>query len=81
MSFNDGQLHGFAFAGTIVVSAALFATVLYMTEAEETSHVPPLKEMVTMEASLARKSVKKQQPQKQLRAPEPTVKPEGVSHD
>ncbi|HET7502783.1 MAG TPA: TonB C-terminal domain-containing protein, partial [Kofleriaceae bacterium] len=42
---------------------------------------PPLKEMVTIEASLARKSVKKKQPQKVLKEPEQPVKPEGVSRD
>jgi len=81
MSLNNGQLHGFALLGTIVLGGSLFGATLYLTGAAEASHEPLLKEMVTIEASLARKSVKKQQPQKQLKAPEPTVKPEGVSHD
>jgi outer membrane biosynthesis protein TonB len=80
MSLNNSQLHGFAFVGTIVFSTALFGGTLYLTQAAEVEHVPPLKEMITIEASLARKAEKKQQPQKELKAPEP-VKPEGVSRD
>jgi len=81
MSFNDGQMHGFALVGTLVLSAALFGGTLYLTEAADVPHEPVLKEMITIEASLARKSVKKQQPQKELKAPEPVAKPEGVSRD
>ena len=95
MSLNNGTLHGLAFVGTLVSVGSLFGATLYFAQAGETSHVPPLKEMVTMEASLARKSEKKQQPQKEQKAPEPPppkepdvkapeptpVKPEGVSHD
>jgi outer membrane biosynthesis protein TonB len=81
MSFNNGQMHGLALAGTIVLSGALFGGTLYLTEAAEAAHQPELKEMITIEASLARKSEKKRQPQKELKTPEPPVKPEGVSHD
>ena len=81
MSFNNGQMHGFALVGTLALSGALFAGTLYMTEAAEAAHQPELKEMVTIEASLARKAEKKKQPQKELKAHEPEVKPEGVSHD
>jgi outer membrane biosynthesis protein TonB len=81
MSLNNSQLHGFAFVGTLVLAGALFGTTLYLTEAAGATHEPQLKEMVTIEASLARKSEKKKQPQKELKAPEPEVKPEGVSHD
>jgi hypothetical protein len=52
-----------------------------MAQAAEAAHVPPLKEMMTIEAQLARKSEKKKQPQKELKAPEPLAKPEGVSRD
>jgi outer membrane biosynthesis protein TonB len=85
MSFNEvqnnGQLHGFALAGTIVLSAGSFGAMLYLTQTAEAAHQPELQEMITIEASLARKSEKKKQPQKELKAPEPEVKPEGVSHD
>ncbi|TMQ02643.1 MAG: TonB C-terminal domain-containing protein [Deltaproteobacteria bacterium] len=81
MSFSNGQMHGFALASTLVLSAVLFGGTLYLTEAAEAAHEPQLKEMMTIEASLARKSEKKRQPQKELKAPEPPVKPEGVSHD
>src|SRR5678816_1452431 len=81
MSFNNSQMHGFALVGTLVLSAVLFGGTLYLTEAAEAAHQPELKEMLTIEASLARKSEKKKQPQKELKAPEPPVKPEGVSHD
>ena len=81
MSFNNGQMHGLALVGTFLLSGALFGGTLYLTEAAEAAHQPELKEMITIEASLARKSEKKKQPQKELKAPEPEVKPEGVSHD
>jgi outer membrane biosynthesis protein TonB len=81
MSFNNSQMHGFALVGTLALSALLFGGTLYMTEAAEAAHQPELKEMITIEASLARKAEKKKQPQKELKAPEPEVKPEGVSHD
>jgi outer membrane biosynthesis protein TonB len=82
MSFNNNQMHGFALVGTFVLTGALFGGTLYLTEAAELdAHQPELKEMVTIEASLARKSEQKKQPQKELKAPEPDVKPEGVSHD
>jgi outer membrane biosynthesis protein TonB len=78
---NNGPLHGCAFLGTLALTAGLFGGVLYMTESAEASREPPLKEMMTIEASLARKAEKKQQPQKELKAPEPPPKPEGVSRD
>lgn len=81
MSLNNSQLHGFAFAGTLVFSAALFGGTLYLTQTAEVVHQPPLKEMMTIEASLARKAEKKTQPQKELKTPEPPPKPEGVSRD
>jgi outer membrane biosynthesis protein TonB len=81
MSFNNGQMHGLALVGTFALSGALFGGTLYLTEAAEAAHQPELKEMITIEASLARKSEKKKQPQKELKAPEPQVKPEGVSRD
>ena len=81
MSFNNGQMHGLALVGTVILSGALFGGTLYLTKAAEAAHQPELKDLVTIEASLARKSEKKKQPQKELKAPEPEVKPEGVSHD
>jgi len=81
MSFNNRQMHGFALVGTVVLSGALFGGTLYLTETAEAAHQPELKEMITIEASLARKSEKKRQPQKELKTPEPPAKPEGVSHD
>src|SRR4051794_16359413 len=81
MSFSNSTLHGFAFVGTLVLGGALFGGTLYLTESAEAAHLPPLREMMTIEASLARKTVKKTQPQKELKAPEPVAKPEGVSHD
>src|SRR5215813_13082604 len=78
---HNGPLHGFAFVGTVLFSGALFGGTLYLTEAAEASHQPELKEMITIEASLARKSEKKTQPQKELKEPEPVKPPEGVSRD
>jgi len=97
MSFNNSQLHVFAFAGTIVFAGGLLGATAFLARPVEASHEPPLKEMMTIEASLARKSEKKVQPQKEQKAPQPppppeikepdpkapdpVVKPEGVSHD
>lgn len=81
MSFNNGQMHGLALVGTVVLSGVLFGGTLYLTEAAEVPHEPQLKDLITIEASLARKSEKKRQPQKELKAPEPVAKPEGVSRD
>lgn len=82
MGLNNSQLHGVAFVGTIVLGGTLFVTTLYLSQAiaVTTAAPPPLQEMMTIEASLARKSEKKKQPQKELKAPE-LVKPEGVSRD
>jgi outer membrane biosynthesis protein TonB len=80
MSFNNGQMHGAALVGTVALSGVLFGGTLYLTETAAVAHQPELKEMITIEAALARKSEKKKQPQKELKAPEP-VKTEGVSHD
>lgn len=81
MSLNNGQLHGFAFLGTLVLTGSLTGATVLLAEAAGTKQEPPLKELVTIEASLARKSEKKKQPQKVLKEPEPPVKPEGVSRD
>jgi outer membrane biosynthesis protein TonB len=81
MSLNNSQLHGYALVGTIVFTGALFGGTLYLAHPAEASQVPPLKEMMTIEASLARKAEKKVQPQKELKTPEPPAKPEGVSRD
>ena len=81
MSPSNSQLHGYALVGTIVLTIALFGGTLYLTEAAEIDRVPPLKEMMTIEASLAKKAEKKVQPQKELKTPEPPPKPEGVSRD
>jgi len=75
MSLNNSQMHGFALVGTLVLAGSLFVTTLYMTEAAEPTHEPALKEMMTIEASLARKSQKQQQPQKEAKAPEPPPPP------
>ncbi len=80
MSLNNGQLHGFALFGTAASTAALLISTVYLAQAEETVVVPK-KEMITIEAQLARKSTKKTQPQKELRSPPPEAKPEGVSRD
>lgn len=81
MSSSNAQLHGFAMAGTLVLTGALFGGTLYLTETAAATRIPPLQEMVAIEAQLARKSVKQRQPQKELKTPPPEVKPEGVSRD
>jgi outer membrane biosynthesis protein TonB len=81
MSLNNSQMHGTALVATIVVAGGLFVVTFFYAAQAEVPHEPPIKEMITIEASLARKSVKQKQPVKELKAPEPPVKPEGVSRD
>jgi hypothetical protein len=80
MSLNNGQLHGFALVGTLVLSAGLLISTVYLAQADATV-AAPLKKMITIEAQLARKSTKQRQPQKELKTAPPEVKPEGVSRD
>lgn len=80
MSYSDGQMHGLALLGTAVVGAGMVGAIALLASPAEAAHVPPLKDMIAIEASLARKATKPRQPVKEARAPEP-VKPEGVSHD
>ena len=75
MSPNNSQLHVFALAGTIVCVGGLFGATLYLARPVTLVHEPPLKELITMEVALARKSVNKTQPQKEQKAPEPTPPP------
>ncbi len=82
MSASNNQLHVFALTGTICLVGVLFAATLVLGHAAPAApSEPPLKQYVTIEASLAKKSVAKTQPQKEAKAPEPPPKPEGVSHD
>lgn len=82
MSTSNVTLHGLAGTGTLVlVGAAGVVVALLGQAAPPPPHEPPLKEMIAIEAQLAKKAEKKVQPQKELKAPEPPPKPEGVSHD
>lgn len=81
MSLTNATLHGLAFAGTLIVGSGLFGALVYASRPAQAAHEPPLKDMITMEAALARKSVKQKQPVKELKTPEPPAKPEGVSRD
>ena len=82
MSTSNVTLHGLAGTGTLVlVGGAGLVIALLGQAAPPPPHEPPLKDMIAIEASLAKKSEKKVQPQKELKAPEPPPKPEGVSHD
>jgi outer membrane biosynthesis protein TonB len=81
MSLHNSHMHVLAFVGTFGLMCAGLGMVVYWTVPAEAAHEPPLKEMITIEASLARKATKPKQPVKELKAPEPEVKPEGVSRD
>src|SRR4051794_22002677 len=82
MSLTDSQLHGFALAGTDALAAALTGPLaIWMGGNAAADEGGQLKDMVTIEAQLARKSTVKKQPQKELKTPEPDKPPEGVSHD
>jgi TonB family protein len=81
MSLPNNTMHGVAFVGTLLIGGALAAVTVYGALPAEASHEPPLKQLITIEASLARKSEKPKQPVKELKTPEPPPKLEGVSHD
>lgn len=67
--------------GAMLFSAALVVPTVWFTDARA-DKTPPLMEMESMEASLAyKKPNAPKQPQKVKQAPNPEVKPDGVSHD
>ncbi len=77
---KDGEIQALALFGTAILSAALIVPTVWFTAAADADDGPKLDNMTMIEASLAVKSTKAVQPQKQVRAPDP-VKEEGVSHD
>ncbi len=66
--------------GTAVLTAALVAPVLFLTEAAK-AQKSDFGEMEAIEASVAYKKAPVKQPQKKVKEPDPVEKPEGVSHD
>lgn len=81
MSLNNTTLHVLASVGTVLIGSSLLSLLVYASRPAQAAPEPPRKELVTIEASLARKSVKQKQPVKELKTPEPPAKPEGVSRD
>jgi TonB C terminal len=81
VSFNNRQMHGVALVGTLVIGGAALGATVYLTSPAEASQAEPPREMVTIEAQLARKASKPHQPVKPRNDPPPEVKPEGVSRD
>jgi len=78
---KNGEMHGVATLGAILLSAAIVAPTLWFTSASADT-APPLMQMESIEASLAyKKPNAPKQPQKVKQAPNPEVKPEGVSRD
>ncbi|HEY1557468.1 MAG TPA: TonB C-terminal domain-containing protein [Kofleriaceae bacterium] len=81
MSLSENQMHAVSGILTVVLSVALFVPAVFLTKKAE-AHKPILSDdMESIEASVAYKKSPKKQPQKKIRAPDPVVKPEGVSHD
>ncbi len=78
---KDGEMHTVAGLGAILLSAAFVAPAMYFA-VDANDDVPPLMEMEEIEASLAyKKPNAPKQPQKVKQAPNPEVKPDGVSRD
>ncbi len=77
---KDAEIQAVSLFGTVALTAALFAPVIFMTEAAAAQE-PELKDMQTIEASLAYRKTPQKQPQKRLKAADPVEKPEGVSRD
>jgi len=82
MSLSDSQLHTAALIGTLAIAGALTGPLaIWMGGGHDVDDSGQLKDMVTIEAQLARKSTTKKQPQKELKTPDPVKPPEGISHD
>ncbi len=78
---NNGEMHTVATLGAILFSAAVVAPAMYFADASADT-TPPLMQMESIEASLAyKKPNAPKQPQKVKQAPNPEVKPDGVSRD
>lgn len=78
---RDGEMHVTALVGTAALAAALIVPMAVLSTAKSVE-ANPFDKMEVIEASLAmKKNTKVVQPQKPMKDPEPTVKPEGVSHD
>jgi len=78
---KNAEMHMLAALGATLFSAALVVPTVWFTDARA-STAPPLGEMESIEASLAyKKPNAPKQPQKQKQAPNPEVKPDGVSRD
>ena len=77
---RDGEMHAMAVFGTLVLSTALIVPTVWLTAAADADTGNKLDNMTMIEASLAVKSTKMVQPQKEVHAPDP-VKPQGQSHD
>lgn len=74
-------MHVVSIAGAIAISLALVLPTALGHTGSVGPAVPELAEMPAIEASIAYKKKDAKQPQKQFRAPDPLVKPVGVSHD
>jgi len=82
MSFKDGEMHVVALFGAVITSALLAVPVWWYGEASaDSSKQEPPMNMEAIEASIAIQKSPQKQPQKEFRAPNPEVKPEGVSHE
>jgi hypothetical protein len=81
---DDAGLHAWASTGLAIVIAGMVGGGFASRGLGSRSDGPDidLDEMEAIEASIAyKKAAPEKQPQKKKRAPEPDVKPEGVSHD
>ena len=80
---KTGEMHALSAFGTVVLTAALVAPTVWLTQARANTS-PPLQNYEVIEASLAyapENAKKATQPQKVKNTPPPEVKPEGVSRD
>lgn len=80
---KTGEMHALSAFGTVVLTAALVAPTVWLTNARASTG-PALENYTVIEASLAyapENAKKATQPQKVKNPPPPEVKPEGVSRD
>jgi hypothetical protein len=82
---EDSTLHVIAAVITVVLGGGMLGGAVVLSGIGGSNHEeegPNLDDMEVIEATLAyKKPTPKKQPQKPMRAPNPEVKPDGVSHD
>ena len=79
-SLKETEMQVISAVSALLVVATIAVPTLWFTQAAE-AHAPEMKDMTAIEASIAMRKEKVNQPQKHFRPPDEVQKPIGVSHD